>query len=178
MFSLRKTVFAGLAILGATLVAPSLANAQNQTVIAYTTATALNLRDGPGTQFRVITAMPRGSQVEVSYCSTNEDWCFMTYGQYSGWASSRYLTTSAQQYGQQQYGQQQYGQQQYGQQTPYPQQQYGQQTPYPQQQYGYQQYGQYQPYPQQPLIIQPGPRVYGNGNYWVGPFGWWWYWFR
>ena len=66
---------------------------------------------------------------------------------------------------QQQYGQQQYGQQQYPQQQ-YPQQQYPQQQ-YPQQQYGYQQYGQYgqyQPYPQQPLIIQPGPRVYGTAT--------------
>ena len=114
MVTLRKFFIAGAAVLGA-FVLPATANAQ-QAVTAYTSAD-LNLRDGPGTYFRVILAMPRGSQVQVSYCSNEDVWCFVQYGQNAGWASSRYLTSAAPQYAQQtpepQYQQPQYQQPQY-----------------------------------------------------------------
>lgn len=55
---------------------------------ARTTAD-LNLRSGPGTQYRVIAAMPRGSLVDVIRCV--ERWCQVSYRGRVGWASSRYL---------------------------------------------------------------------------------------
>ncbi|WP_349369642.1 SH3 domain-containing protein [Salinarimonas sp.] len=55
---------------------------------ARTTAD-LNLRTGPGTQYRVILAMPRGSLVDVGRCVPR--WCEVSYRGRVGWASSRYL---------------------------------------------------------------------------------------
>ncbi len=108
MVSLRKVFIAGAAVLGAIML-PATANAQ-QSVTAYTSAD-LNLREGPGTEFRVLVAMPRGAQVQISYCSAENVWCFVQYGHNSGWASSRYLTSNPPQYAQQpQYQQPQYQQ--------------------------------------------------------------------
>lgn len=153
MVSFRKVFIAGAAVLGA-IVLPATANAQ-QSVTAYTSAD-LNLREGPGTEFRVLLAMPRGSQVQVSYCSAENVWCFVQYGQSSGWASSRYLTNNAPQYAQQQ---PQYQQPQY-QQPQYQQPQYQ-----PQQQVAVYQPPVYQP-PQQPPVVYQPP-VY-QPNYPVG----------
>ena len=139
MVTLRKFFIAGAAVLGA-LVLPAAVNAQ-QAVTAYTSAD-LNLRDGPGTEFQVILAMPRGAQVQVSYCSSEDVWCFVQYGQNTGWASSRYLTSTAPQYAQQPQ-QPQYQQ---------PQQQVAVAQPPKYQQPQYQQ-------PQQVPVYQPAPNV-------------------
>ena len=91
---------------------PVVATAQEQPIIAYTN-TDLNLREGPGTECRIITSMQHGSEVRILYCSGYQTWCYLQYRQHVGWASSRYLTASAPQYAQapqQQY--QQYPQQQ------------------------------------------------------------------
>jgi SH3-like domain-containing protein len=170
MFSIRKTLAAGMVALGA-LIGFSL-SAEAQEMTAYT-ANDLNLRTGPGTQFPVVVVMPQGSPVTVDYCVASEDWCHVLWAGFEGWASTRYLTTTppqyAQQYPQPTYPQQQYQQPQYGQQMPQMAQ------PYPQQQIYIQPYPQQpiyaQPYPQQPLIIQPGPRR------WVWPYGGFGIWF-
>ena len=49
----------------------------------------VNLRDGPGTGNAVIVTIPAGASVEVLSC---EGWCQLRYGEYTGWASSRYIT--------------------------------------------------------------------------------------
>lgn len=52
--------------------------------------TALNVRSGPGTQFRVVEVLERGEVVDVEYCRSG--WCFLDMGwQGSGWASRNYL---------------------------------------------------------------------------------------
>ena len=182
MVSLRKVFIAGAAVLGAFFL-PAAANAQ-QSVTAYTSAD-LNLREGPGTEFRVILAMPRGAQVQVSYCSNEDVWCFVQYGQASGWASSRYLRANAPQYAQQpqqpQYQQPQYQQPQY-QQPQYQQPQYQQ----PQQQVAV-----YQPQPaypqpvyppqQQVMVYQPNVPVGAVPYPYYRPYGfsaWFNFWFR
>lgn len=149
MVTLRKFFIAGAAVLGA-FVLPATANAQ-QAVTAYTSAD-LNLRDGPGTEFQVILAMPRGAQVQVSYCSNEDVWCFVQYGQNAGWASSRFLTSSAPQYAQQPQ-QPQYQQPQYQQ----PQQQVAVAQPPKYQQPQYQQ-PQYQA-PQPAPVYQPTQNI-------------------
>jgi len=55
---------------------------------ARTTAD-VNLREGPGTQYRVIASMPRGSLVDVRECV--RAWCEVGYRGRVGWASRRFL---------------------------------------------------------------------------------------
>jgi len=182
----KLPAFRKLIVAGATLVAigivPAAANAQEQPIIAYASVD-LNLREGPSTDYRIITAMPQGAEVRILYCSGNQTWCYLQFRQHVGWASSRYLTQSPPQYAQlppqpPQYPQQQY--QQYPQQQVYqpaPPQQYPQQQyqPYPQypQQYVYQPQLPPQPAPLPPptvqgqvVVVQPNPYPY----YWAGPY--------
>lgn len=50
----------------------------------------LNVRSGPGTQFRVVEVLQRGEVVDVEYCRNG--WCFLDLGwNGNGWASQRYL---------------------------------------------------------------------------------------
>lgn len=56
-----------------------------------TATTSVNVRSGPGTQFRAIDVLQRGQQVWVETCRSN--WCFVDQGRAgpNGWVSSRYL---------------------------------------------------------------------------------------
>lgn len=81
--SLRNYFVAGAAAIAMAL--PTMAAAQQ---LAQTTSD-LNLRTQPGGQ--VITAMPRGSQVYIHQCPGS--WCQVTYGNTTGWAFQRYLST-------------------------------------------------------------------------------------
>jgi len=52
--------------------------------------TSLNVRSGPGTQFRVVEVLERGQVTDVEYCRNG--WCFLDMGwKGNGWASQRYL---------------------------------------------------------------------------------------
>jgi uncharacterized protein YraI len=57
-------------------------------------ASALNLRDGAGTTFNILTAMPCGSEVDVLGGPMN-GWWNVSYLMQSGWASGKYLVPSA-----------------------------------------------------------------------------------
>ena len=52
--------------------------------------TSLNVRSGPGTQFRVVDVLQRNERVEVDYCRGS--WCFIQSRDGQGWASAGYLT--------------------------------------------------------------------------------------
>lgn len=54
-----------------------------------TTATALNLRDGPGTGYAKIATMPAGSPVKVKGC--RDGWCGVIWRGQKGYASQRGL---------------------------------------------------------------------------------------
>ena len=56
------------------------------------TTVDLNLRSGPGTGYRIIGVMPRGTAVTLSDCSTS--WCRVEFGAKRGWSSLRYLQTT------------------------------------------------------------------------------------
>jgi len=60
--------------------------------MAYPASTTadLNLRTGPGTQYRVIGSMPRGARVDVAGCSRG--WCEVQWGGRRGYASERFLS--------------------------------------------------------------------------------------
>lgn len=55
---------------------------------ARTTAD-LNMRSGPGTQFRIVTSIPRGTLVDLGRCVPG--WCEVAWRGRVGWASSRFL---------------------------------------------------------------------------------------
>jgi len=49
----------------------------------------LNMRSGPGPQYRTIISMPRGANARVWNC--DGAWCQVSWNGYSGYASERYL---------------------------------------------------------------------------------------
>lgn len=58
--------------------------------IAYTTAD-LNMRTGPGTNYPVITTLPRSAGVTVFGCTADYRWCDAAFANVKGWVSGRYL---------------------------------------------------------------------------------------
>jgi len=65
------------------------------TAYAETTATAwtdLNLRAGPGVAYGVMAVIPAAQSVTVDGCLDASNWCRVTHGELSGWASGDYLT--------------------------------------------------------------------------------------
>lgn len=63
--------------------------------IAYTTAN-LNMRAGPGTNYPVITTVPRGGGVTVFGCTTDFKWCDAAFATVKGWVSGKYLSYGGQ----------------------------------------------------------------------------------
>ena len=58
---------------------------------AYTTAD-VNMREGPGSRYAVITVIPAGELVYVHECPSN--WCDVAWNGYRGYVYSRYLSGS------------------------------------------------------------------------------------
>ncbi len=54
---------------------------------------SLNLRAGPGTQYRILTSIPNGRQVTLT--SYGENWSAVTYQGQAGYVMTRYLTLGA-----------------------------------------------------------------------------------
>ncbi|EBA08911.1 DUF1236 domain-containing protein [Sagittula stellata] len=54
------------------------------------TTTELNLREGPGPQYGVVSVMPQDAMVSVDGC-TASDWCKVSFDGAEGWAYSPYL---------------------------------------------------------------------------------------
>lgn len=65
--------------------------AQAQQAYAVTTA-SLNMRTGPGTNYGVILAIPRGATVSVLECTSGRTWCELNYNGRAGWSSASYLS--------------------------------------------------------------------------------------
>ncbi|WAA10030.1 polysaccharide deacetylase family protein [Fervidibacillus albus] len=55
----------------------------------YVTTSAVNLREGPSTDYRVITTVPAGETVIVT--NGSEYWLEVEYGQYTGFMSAQYV---------------------------------------------------------------------------------------
>lgn len=65
---------------------------------AVVTGTEVNLRSGPGTNYRVINCLSGGSSVTVTDRS-NDSWYAVDYGSQSGYMSAAYLSLSGNSYG-------------------------------------------------------------------------------
>ncbi|WP_196257901.1 SH3 domain-containing protein [Pelagibacterium limicola] len=63
------------------------------TAFAYDAAatTTLNVRSGPGTNFRVVGVLDRNQIVQVIECNASNTWCRVQDRTLQGWASARYL---------------------------------------------------------------------------------------
>lgn len=55
---------------------------------------SVNMRNGPGTSYAVITVVPRGAPVSVDNCLTS-GWCAVVYGNRAGFVSRNYLAFGA-----------------------------------------------------------------------------------
>lgn len=51
---------------------------------------SVNVRSGPGTQYRVVDTLRPGQQVDIDRCATN-GWCYVIKAGPDGWVSSSYL---------------------------------------------------------------------------------------
>ncbi len=67
------------------------ASAQSGPAIAYATAN-LNMRTGPGTNYPVVTTLPRGGGVTVFGCTADFRWCDAAFANARGWVSGKYLS--------------------------------------------------------------------------------------
>ncbi|MTH97827.1 SH3 domain-containing protein [Roseibium sp. RKSG952] len=56
---------------------------------------AVNFRTGPGTNYPVITTVPRGQPVFVFRCTNTYAWCDAAYAGARGWVSGRYIGFAA-----------------------------------------------------------------------------------
>lgn len=83
---MRKTAIAAMLALATLLAGVGAA-------FAYDAAatTTLNVRSGPGTNYRVVGVLDRNQIVQVVECNSSNTWCRIQDRTISGWASARYL---------------------------------------------------------------------------------------
>ena len=60
------------------------------TAQAAEASASVNVRSGPGTQYRVVDTLRAGEEVDVDRCQTN-GWCFVVKDGPDGWVSRNYL---------------------------------------------------------------------------------------
>lgn len=79
------------------LVVAGVAAATAMPATAAVTASAttdLNLRAGPGPEFRIVDVIAGADSVDVISCIESTEWCRVFYDGTEGWAYSAYLTTT------------------------------------------------------------------------------------
>lgn len=82
----RNLFFSALVALGASFTGVSIAEARDAVVTG-----TVNMRTGPGTEYRVIDRLRRGERVRIERCSRSGRWCEVRRRGPDGWVSSRYL---------------------------------------------------------------------------------------
>lgn len=83
-----RMLLAALAVAGGFLLPSAPASAQSS---GYTT-NDVNMRAGPSTDYPRIIVLPMDANVDVFGCINGYTWCDVSYFQYRGWVSSRYLS--------------------------------------------------------------------------------------
>ena len=59
---------------------------------------SVNVRSGPGTQYRVVDTLYPGETVNIESCRSN-GWCLVEHSGPDGWVSARYLSNDGRDYG-------------------------------------------------------------------------------
>lgn len=67
-------------------------------VLADQATASVNVRTGPGTQYRVVDTLYPGENVNIETCRSN-GWCRITHTGPDGWVSARYLSNDGSDYG-------------------------------------------------------------------------------
>lgn len=80
-----------IAVAVAAALLPAAASAQSMA----TTTTDLNLRAGPGSNYQVLTTMPRGAEVNLNGCVEGTNWCQVNFSGTTGYAYDDYLMAKA-----------------------------------------------------------------------------------
>ncbi len=75
--------------LGAAVLASTTATVAN--AAPARTAATVNMRTGPSVSYPIVTAIPRGSVVEVYTCLRSRPWCDVDWDGWRGWVSARFL---------------------------------------------------------------------------------------
>ncbi|MCF6344618.1 MAG: SH3 domain-containing protein [Devosiaceae bacterium] len=83
--NVRKTTLLG-ALAGIVIIASS----ASAFAAPATSKSALNVRSGPGTNYKVVDSLYRGERVNVGECVSN-GWCYITHKGPDGWVSAKYL---------------------------------------------------------------------------------------
>ena len=84
---MKKTLMlSSLAVCAGLFAIPTAANAAEA-------RSAVNVRSGPGTSYRVVDRLFRGEDVNVRRCRSN-GWCYITHPGPDGWVSARYLVSN------------------------------------------------------------------------------------
>jgi uncharacterized protein YraI len=67
-------------------------------VLADQATASVNVRTGPGTQYRVVDTLYPGENVNIETCRSN-GWCLISHTGPDGWVSARYLSNDGRDYG-------------------------------------------------------------------------------
>jgi uncharacterized protein YraI len=85
--NIRKKL--AVALLGAAVISPATAWAQELVGVAYVD---LNVRAGPAPTYPVVTVISANDSVDIFGCLDDLNWCDVAYGGVRGWAYAEYLT--------------------------------------------------------------------------------------
>ena len=66
--------------------------------VADQATASVNVRSGPGTQYRVLDTLYPGQTVNIETCRSN-GWCLIEHSGPDGWVSARYLSNDGSDYG-------------------------------------------------------------------------------
>ena len=82
----RNLFFSAIVTFAASLAGVSIAEARDAVVTG-----TVNMRTGPGTEYRVVDRLYRGERVRIEHCTRSGRWCEVRRRGPDGWVSSRYL---------------------------------------------------------------------------------------
>lgn len=73
----------------------TMASAPSLAAELATTSTSVNMREGPGTNYAVLTTVPAGASVTVYSCNSGYSWCDIDYAGQRGYVAGKYLNYAA-----------------------------------------------------------------------------------
>lgn len=93
-----ETAMSNNVITAAGLLAAVLSLGFSSAAMADEATASVNVRTGPGTQYRVVDTLYPGETVNIETCRSN-GWCQISHSGPDGWVSARYLSNDGRDYG-------------------------------------------------------------------------------
>jgi len=94
----KRRIFSGPVLIGLGFLVTTVGFSEVAEAQSARTNAAVNLREGPGTNYSVITAIPSGAYVRILGCTASYEWCGVDYTGIQGYSAGRYLTVTSGQY--------------------------------------------------------------------------------